>query len=154
MSNYTKKFLIDFFETYREYTCLWKIKSPEYHDKFARKTAMEALTNKFKEIEPEVNEEIVKKKINNFRTSYKRELKLVQKSKKSGAGSDEIYVPKLWYYDYLTFLDDQEIPSASTSNLSGEDEVIKNKLLYNFILPADGAFIIKIIHKLYSNIFC
>lgn len=38
------------------------------------------------------------KKINNIRSTYKKERKKVADSKKSGAGATEIYSPKLWYY--------------------------------------------------------
>ncbi|CAJ0922638.1 unnamed protein product [Ranitomeya imitator] len=32
---------------------------------------------------------------------------------KSGAGTDDVYVPKLWYYDLLAFTRNQEIPRLS-----------------------------------------
>ncbi|CAJ0946105.1 unnamed protein product [Ranitomeya imitator] len=53
---------------------------------------------------------IVRKKIQALRTVYKKELNKVEKSKKSGAGADDVYVPKLWYFDLLAFTRDQEIP--------------------------------------------
>ncbi|CAJ0968505.1 unnamed protein product [Ranitomeya imitator] len=50
------------------------------------------------------------KKSQALRTVYKKELNKVEKSLKSGAGTDDVYVPKLWYYDLLAFTRDQEIP--------------------------------------------
>lgn len=44
---------------------------------------------------------------------------------KSGSGAEDIYEPKLWYYPLLRFLDDQNIPRPSRSNLDEEDEVSK-----------------------------
>ncbi|CAJ0963028.1 unnamed protein product [Ranitomeya imitator] len=41
---------------------------------------------------------------------YKKEVNKVEKSQKSGAGTDDVYVPNLWYYDLLAFTRDQEIP--------------------------------------------
>ncbi|GBN18442.1 hypothetical protein AVEN_52503-1 [Araneus ventricosus] len=32
---------------------------------------------------------------------------------KSGAGTDEVRTPKLWYYDMLSFLEDQTVPRSS-----------------------------------------
>nr|CAH7734313.1 unnamed protein product [Callosobruchus chinensis] len=91
--DYTETFLRDFD---KEHECLWKIKSPAYHDKNARKRAMDILIAKFQEVKNDTNEDFVKKKINNFRTSHKRELKLVNNSIRSGVGLDEIYKPILW----------------------------------------------------------
>ena len=41
-------------------------------------------------------------------------------STRSGKGADDIYVPTLWYYDLLLFTKDQDIPSASVSNIEEE----------------------------------
>ena len=35
-------------------------------------------------------------------------MKKVQESEKSGAGADQVYEPTLWYFQALTFLNDQE----------------------------------------------
>lgn len=126
MSNYTQDFLREVFEMYKHFTCLWKVRSDEYHNRSARKRAMYALTEKFKEVEPGVTEDNVKKKLNNYRTSYKRKRKFVQSSLKLGAEAEDVYTPKLWYYDLLLFLDDQDLPRMSTSNIP--DEEVRNKL--------------------------
>ncbi|CAJ0967758.1 unnamed protein product [Ranitomeya imitator] len=57
-----------------------------------------------------VDENIVRKKIQALRTVFKEEVNKVEKSQKSGAGTEDVYVPKLWYYDLLAFTRDQEIP--------------------------------------------
>lgn len=49
----------------------------------------------------------VKKKINSLRAGYRKEYKKVQNSKRTGIGTDQVYVPKLWYYSQLEFLNDQ-----------------------------------------------
>ncbi|XP_072385273.1 uncharacterized protein [Diabrotica undecimpunctata] len=123
MASFSENFLREFFELYKEQECLWQIKGKTYHDRNARKQAMGILVLKFQEVNKDANEEYVRKKINNFRTSYKRELKLVLQSSKSGAGTDEIYKPKLWYFPLLSFLNDQDVPRRAISNLSDEEEV-------------------------------
>ncbi|CAJ0943539.1 unnamed protein product [Ranitomeya imitator] len=77
-----------------------------------KKAAYEKLVALHKEHHPTetVDETIVRKKIQALRTVYKKELNKGEKSKKSGAGTDDLYVPKLWYYDLLAFTWDQEIP--------------------------------------------
>ncbi|CAJ0957656.1 unnamed protein product [Ranitomeya imitator] len=89
-------------EMYRSLPCLWKIKSADYSNRYKKKDAYEKLVAIYKEHHPTetVDEHI----------STKKELNKVEKSLKSGAGTDDVYVPKLWYYDLLAFTRDQEIP--------------------------------------------
>lgn len=54
----------------------------------------------------------------------------IKSSERSGAGSDDVHVPKLWYFDLLQFLEEQEVPRESTTAASlidampfGYDEV-------------------------------
>ncbi|GLV40901.1 hypothetical protein CBL_08475 [Carabus blaptoides fortunei] len=42
-------------------------------------------------------------------------------SKRSSAGSDEIYKPHLWYFDNLMFLYDQENPRNTASNIEDDN---------------------------------
>jgi hypothetical protein len=46
----------------------------------------------------------------------------VLKSQVSGAGAERMYAPRLWYYNQLIFLCDQEAPHSSTSNMQEEKE--------------------------------
>ncbi|CAG4941337.1 unnamed protein product [Parnassius apollo] len=68
-----------------------------------------------KEVDPSADISKVQKKINNLRTVFRKELKKVESSRASGSGTDNIYVPKLWYYEKL-FLKDQEQPYGATSS--------------------------------------
>jgi len=45
-------------------------------------------------------------------------LKKIKDSKRSGSGTDNLYTPKLWYFDKLQFLVDQETPRNGVSNIS------------------------------------
>ena len=38
-------------------------------------------------------------------------------SQKPGAGTDDLYLPRLWCYDALAFFGDGDTPPDSTSNL-------------------------------------
>lgn len=70
-----------------------------------------------REIDPEANKDSVMKKIQNYRGCFRKELKKIEKSKRSGNSADNVYTPNLWYYNYLLFTLDQEIPTTSTSNI-------------------------------------
>ena len=101
---------------------MWKIKSKEYHDRPKKEAAYSRLLEKLKEIDSSATKSSVVKKINNLRSSYRKELKKVKDSMKSGTGADEVYEPKLWYYKLLSFLDDQDIPRNSRSNVDSDDD--------------------------------
>ncbi|KAK7073556.1 hypothetical protein SK128_012133, partial [Halocaridina rubra] len=65
---------------------------------------------------------MVTKKINAFRSNYRRELKKVLGSEKSGAGITDIYRSSLWYYNDFAFLWDQEVQQDRISSMDNEGE--------------------------------
>ncbi|XP_069625603.1 uncharacterized protein [Ranitomeya imitator] len=102
-------FLIEFIEMYRSLPCLWKVKSSEYSNRQKKSEAYEKLLSLCKSVCPSATVELVKHKIANLRTVFKKELKKVESSIQSGASGDEVYIPRLWYFDLLKFTIDQEI---------------------------------------------
>jgi len=71
-----------------------------------------------KSINPEANRDFVVNKIQSFRGSFRKELKKVEDSKRSGRSADDVHIPTLWYYHLLEFTVDQELPSDSVSNFN------------------------------------
>ncbi|KAG8335677.1 hypothetical protein J6590_062499 [Homalodisca vitripennis] len=76
---------------------------------------------KMKEVEPLAKKDCVIKKINNMRSSFRKEVKKIKESMKTGSGAYEVYKPKLWYFESLRFLNDQETPRQSISNIDNHD---------------------------------
>ncbi|XP_077136083.1 uncharacterized protein LOC143793206 isoform X2 [Ranitomeya variabilis] len=115
-----QEFTREFIEMYRSLPCLWKIKSGDYSNRDKRKAAYEKLITLCRQHNPaeKVDETFVKKKIQGLRTVWKKELNKVQATSKSGASTEEVYIPKLWYYDQLSFILDQEIPRPMTSMMT------------------------------------
>ncbi|XP_077137585.1 uncharacterized protein LOC143803691 [Ranitomeya variabilis] len=115
MSNRVE-FIREFLEIYRSFPCLWKIKSPEYSNREKRKAGYSKLIELYNLQAPEeqATENVVKKKIQALRTVWRKELNKVLQSSKSGSSTEEVYVPKLWYFEYLNFLRDQEVPRSSS----------------------------------------
>ncbi|XP_014367364.2 uncharacterized protein LOC106717918 [Papilio machaon] len=101
-----REFTSYFISIYRELPTLWNTKSRDYTDKHKRKIALTKMTNLLKMIRPNITENDVKKKINILRTSYKREENKIIKSMASG--SQDSYVPSLWYYNHLQFLHEED----------------------------------------------
>ncbi|CAH2016403.1 unnamed protein product [Acanthoscelides obtectus] len=110
------------YELYKSFPCLWKVKSKQYSDRNAKSKAYDILVEKMRTVEESANREIVVKKINSLRTTYREELKKVLDSERSGVGTDDVYVPHLWYFELLSFLRDQESPRTSVSNMEDDNE--------------------------------
>jgi hypothetical protein len=71
---------------------------------------------------PEADLCFVKKKVDSIRASFRKELRRVRDSKRSGLSADDAYRPTLWYFDLLLFTADQDIPRKSKNNLEEETE--------------------------------
>ncbi|XP_040202563.1 uncharacterized protein LOC120933415 [Rana temporaria] len=107
----------EFIKQYRELTCLWNVKSRDYSNKSKRKAALQKLVELLKPLYPTADINYVKGKIGSLRSTYNKERKKVLESKRSGVADDEIYVPRLWYYNSLRFLSDQNESHQSLSTL-------------------------------------
>ncbi|XP_069608905.1 uncharacterized protein [Ranitomeya imitator] len=129
MSFNTEEFVRELIEMYRSLPCLWQIKSADYSNRNKKREAFAKLVALFQQHNPseKVDESVVRRKIQGLRTVYKKELNKVVRSKKSGAATDEVYVPSLWYFDLLGFTRDQELPRTMASSMRqtlDEDPVI------------------------------
>ena len=74
-----------------------------YKDRVLKQESYIKLAEKLKEIDPSADINTNKKKLNTLRSNYRRELKKVIASKKSGASTDDIYLPSVWYFEELEF---------------------------------------------------
>ena len=69
-----QEFWAEFLTHYQELPALWKIKSESYKNRAAKTENYVEMVEKLKEIDPNANRTIVVKKINSFRSNYRREL--------------------------------------------------------------------------------
>ncbi|KAK7073040.1 hypothetical protein SK128_003471 [Halocaridina rubra] len=109
--------LLEFIQTYRDYPALWKVKSKEYTNKIARSEGIAALQDVLKELEPNCTREAVIKKINCLRSSFRREYRKIEDSKKFGTSPDDVYASSLWYFEEMMFVVDQDVSRDGCSNL-------------------------------------
>ena len=63
MSQQNIEVLGEFIEIYKSEPCLWKVKTAEYHDRDKKDAAYRKLVMKLKEIEPDANVNVVKRKL-------------------------------------------------------------------------------------------
>ncbi|KAK0179371.1 hypothetical protein PV327_005129 [Microctonus hyperodae] len=114
--------LEEFIDIYQSEPCLWRVKCKDYHNRYKRSAAYGKLVNKLKELEPTATKDDVVRKINTFRSNVRREKKKYDESVRSGASSDNIYEPTLWYFHLFDFIGDQDVPRSSRSNISDSEE--------------------------------
>ncbi|XP_073964241.1 uncharacterized protein [Choristoneura fumiferana] len=89
---------------------LWDKTHTFYINKYKRNDALRKLLNIYIKIKPGATIEDVKKKINVLRSNYRRELKKIISSRRSGSSTYDLYRPKSWTFEYLKFLDKFEQP--------------------------------------------
>nr|CAD7433888.1 unnamed protein product [Timema monikensis] len=109
----SKEFLTRFIEIYKSHPALWKVKSKEYANRNLKNAGYDALVEFYRKVDSKADRDFVAKKIQSLRGSFRKELKKFVKSRKSGASSDDHYVPSLWYFDLLSFTWEHETPSES-----------------------------------------
>lgn len=113
---WSESVMMKFLELYQKYDCLWDYRTDKYRNKDARENALGCIV---KEMEiPGLTIADMKNKIKSIRTMYKKEHSLFCKSIKSGMGTEELYVPKLfWYKRADLFLNGVTNTRDTSSNL-------------------------------------
>ncbi|KAF9408865.1 hypothetical protein HW555_011580 [Spodoptera exigua] len=120
-----RQFWYEFLQLYRSFPCLWDTSDPAYVRRHERKQAYDVLLAKVQEVDETANIYMVKKKIDSFRTSFRREEKKVIQSMQTG---DDIYIPTLWYYKELeeflgsTSIDDHRNSTMSVTSYENDND--------------------------------
>ncbi|KAM7354992.1 uncharacterized protein ACRADG_001257 [Cochliomyia hominivorax] len=99
-SIHNKKFWTEFFYLYESLPALWDMNNPLYKNRQVKCDAYDIMVDKLREIEPKADREDVLRKINIFRTNYRRECSRINASLQEGRH----YQSTLWYFDLLCFL--------------------------------------------------
>ncbi|PIO40916.1 hypothetical protein AB205_0085780, partial [Aquarana catesbeiana] len=110
-------FMGQFIDKYRDMRNLWEVKNPLYCNKPARKASLEKLLHFVKTQVPDADIDFVERKIGSLRSTYRKELNKIQASMRSGAAAEGVYVPSLWYYTRMRFLEEQMEVGESLSTL-------------------------------------
>lgn len=116
------EFLRKFIDIYQLHPSLWKVKDRCYTNRDLRHKGYQELIEHYKTIDPSATQETVRNKINNLRSAFRKELKKVKKSKKTGSSAEDVYVPNLWYYHLLLFTADQEENRSAASTMDSDEE--------------------------------
>ncbi|XP_021701701.1 uncharacterized protein LOC5576860 isoform X2 [Aedes aegypti] len=103
--------LREFLELYKSLPCLWNMQCKEYANREMKTEAYKLMVQKLAELEPGAHRATVIRKINNMRSNYRKEKRKVQTCLANG----QRFVPTLWYYPLMGFLDGQDESGNSDS---------------------------------------
>ncbi|XP_073833857.1 uncharacterized protein [Musca autumnalis] len=117
-SAYLKEFLL----CYEKQRCLWDTAHPGYTRRDERNESYKTLSKIMEKYNKPSSLYDVRKKINTIRSSYKRELRKIMQSE--ACGDDNLYQPKIWWYDYCKFLTttDKHSQGMSPATTLSDDE--------------------------------
>ncbi|KAI8436681.1 hypothetical protein MSG28_010169 [Choristoneura fumiferana] len=114
----TQQFWTEFLELYKENSCLWDIHSSSYLRRDLRNAAYNILLEKYRELDPIATLDMVKRKIDIFRTGFRREQRKVNEQNLLPGVE---YKPTLWYFNLLSFLNNyQEFDSTQVISVIKE----------------------------------
>ena len=124
MVEWTRDDIRKLIAVYRKNPAVWNKKQKSYKDRTAKEIGYKNIQEEMLHMNGDLTLDQIKKKIHTIRTQYKREIKSVRESK-SGivSGDDHVYVPRLWCFDLLDFLQDEDFLRESTSPLDIKPEV-------------------------------
>lgn len=110
----SRKFTEEFIAEYRRHECLWKLKDKDYKNNFKKSLAYEELRKLCAAHGQPATVDFVKSKINNLKTAFNREFKKLKYS--TECSGEDVYEPKLFYFNLMLFTVDQEEPRQSMSS--------------------------------------
>jgi hypothetical protein len=84
-------FLTKFLEEYREMPVLWQVRSADYSNTTKWDEAWDLLLQLTTEKIPEADFCFVKKNVDSIRSSFRKELRRIRDSKRSGLSVDDVY---------------------------------------------------------------
>ncbi|XP_018578006.1 uncharacterized protein LOC108916277 [Anoplophora glabripennis] len=115
-------------ELYESHPYLYKTTHADYKNTTKRVAAIKLIKNALEESKliENVTEEEVNRNIHGLRSQYFMELAKLKASYTSGSGTDDIYLPKLWSYQLLSFLKDSAPVRESISNLDENTEITED----------------------------
>lgn len=107
---------------YQQYPLLWNIKDKDYCDIKLKSEIFQRFFNELneKQLIGGMDEKQLKDKIKSLKDVYRQELHKIEKSKKSGCSTEEVYSPKLAWFNEANYLSEV----LNTRNLQLLDNVV------------------------------
>ena len=102
---WTRALTQHFTDLLQQHPCLWQTKNNDYKNKIVRTASLNVILKEFIEaMNCVVTQDEIIKKLHTLRGQFRKEMNDMKASHKSGAGTKDLYVPKLWCFDASMFL--------------------------------------------------
>ncbi|CAG9773326.1 unnamed protein product [Ceutorhynchus assimilis] len=110
-----REVLKTFISVYRQNPILWNTSLKEYSDRDKKNKCYKQLVEIYQKIKKRATIEDVKKKINSLRTNYRKDLKKIKDSQRTGSSTDDIYEPTSWIFLELQFLNVEKLDNTRST---------------------------------------
>lgn len=145
-TKWTKEQISVLINAYKEETCLYAIQSPNYHNKHLRAEALMRVCNAVNNVRLNTTTKECQTKFHNLRNQFNVENAKRRSSIKSGAGTNDIYVPSLWYFNSMLFLEEyygmRKTKSSKLPDALQQTEVTINSQSLNALQESEKAAIL------------
>ncbi|CAB3229318.1 unnamed protein product [Arctia plantaginis] len=124
-SNREKEILLAVLNRYKEMPHLWQKTHKEYMNRDKREVGFKILLKIYREFDAHATIKYLKKKIENMRTSYIRELRKMKECQRTG----KIYSSNLYYFDALRFIGDSDgyyAPKIEPAEIEGHSPALSS----------------------------
>ncbi|XP_055912483.1 uncharacterized protein LOC129948991 [Eupeodes corollae] len=118
MASWTRVQTLKLLEVLQDYPNLFQICHADYKNRVKKSQSLNEIAEKTKCCRPETSVKDVILKLRTLKTQYLKEKNNIIRSKRSGVGANEVYVPILWCYDRLNFWDNTGDEVVGESNIS------------------------------------
>ena len=113
-------------ELYHGFPILWDVHSTDYKKRNERMVFLRKIQERLSTSIPSITIDDIKEKLHKLRTQYQKERNKIKSSSMNGVGLNSVYKSKFWFYEKMTFLDENEMkPSVSTLN---EENILKENV--------------------------
>ena len=120
--SWTDNEVFSLIEIWSEYENLYNTKHKNYFNRDTRHKSLSSVERNLKEHGIIATVKQIGKKLTDLKNYYGGQRRLVETSKSSGAGTDEVYVSPWKFYERLEFLSDAFNPRKTKSNADREDD--------------------------------
>ena len=104
-------------ELYHGFPILWNVHSTDYKKRNVRMVFLRKIQEGLSATIPSITVEDINEKLHKLRTQYQKERIKRKSSSRNGLELEYVYKPMLWFYQKMSFLDENEMKTpVSTMN--------------------------------------
>ena len=111
-------------EVWQVFDNLYNNKHKDYFNRDIRQRSIEMMSEKLGEIGVTATDKHISKKLVDLKNYYGAQRRMVEGSKASGAGADDVYCSPWKFFDALQFLSDAFTPRKTISNVSDASDCV------------------------------